>query len=355
MVGAAIFHRLAEQGIEVTLVERDRVGMGTTAWSGGIVRCYHDHPTLVDRALVGWEFFQAFAERTGEQIPFTECGFLYLPTPERGEHARKETERIAATAPAEWLESSELERRFGHLLTGPAHGAVWEPRSGYLNAVQVVRGYVRAGRRHGGKVIEGVEARSFGLPNGDSGIRTSAGAIRAESVVLAAGAASPRLLDSWGVRHDLWTRPIQVDLRLPPETPVGHPAYMDDVHDINGRPDPESGGIFLGHSVREHPCEPVGGHRADPAHTRAAAAAGAQRLRWVRGSDPCGGLRADECHSPDPLGRVFRIPGPMDLLLATGFNGGGFKMAPWAAEKISRLLTVENTNQMGTETNRTVR
>jgi glycine/D-amino acid oxidase-like deaminating enzyme len=350
VVGAAVFHELADRGASVFLVERGRGGLGTTAWSGGIVRCYHDNPELIERALVGWRYFRDFGARTGIDVPFTESGFLYVPHPDRLEHARRLVESISE-APMEWLSPAEVEHRFAYLLNTPVDGAVWEPRAGHLDPLDVTRGYLRAGRRKGGRVLEGVEAMGVlrtGEEGKDSGgrtrgLRTSAGNIPAGTVVLATGAATPRLLDAWGVPHDLWSQAVQVELRLPAAPVEGHPAYMDDVYDINGRPDPDSAGILLGHPTGKRVPAGCGGFPAEPAQSGRAVAAATARFRWAAGSTSLGGLRAAECYASDDLARVGPSPADPGLLLATGFNGGGFKMAPWVAAEVARLLaTVES-------------
>ncbi|WP_329379758.1 FAD-binding oxidoreductase [Streptomyces sp. NBC_01351] len=344
VVGAAVFHELADRGVSVLLVERGRAGLGTTAWSGGIVRCYHDDPVLTARATVGWRYFRDFAARTGIEVPFVESGFLYVPHPSWLAHARAAVVEAAGEAPMEWLESTEADLRFGHLLNAPVDGAVWEPRAGYADPIDITRAYLAAGRAKGGRVLEGVEAGELLRTGGRlRGIRTRSGVIAAERVVLAAGADTPRLLDSWGVPHDLWAQAIQVELRLPEGTVKDHPAYMDDVYDVNGRPDAESGGMLLGHPTGQRVDGRAGGLPADPDQTRRAVAAGSSRFRWAAESASLGTLRAAECYASDPSARVAPVPGETGILLATGFNGGGFKMAPWAAGEIARLVTGDQT------------
>ncbi|WP_340377106.1 FAD-dependent oxidoreductase [Streptomyces sp. SS7] len=340
VVGTAVFHELAARGVRVTLVERDRVGLGTTAWSGGIVRCHHDDPVLSDRAVAGWRYFRRFAEHTGEPATFHTSGFLYLPAPDRAADATAEAARLGATTSVTWLEAEEVTKRFGHLLAGPAgHGAVWEPESGWLDPMEVTRGFLRAGRSRGGTVLEGVAVHSL-TRSGDgriTGVRTGAGAVRADRVVLATGAATAHLLTSWGLAHDLWAQAVQVELYRP-EAPVpDQPAYTDDEFDVNGRPDPGSGGVYVGHPTHHRLPPPPGREQLDAAQSRLAAAAGARRWGWLPGSRHLGGLRAAECWAPDGRARVAAHPDAPALLLATGFNGGGFKMAPWAAAEIARL------------------
>ncbi len=340
IIGAAVFHALADAGVKVTAVDAHRGGGGTTARCGGVVRVHHDDPALRDRALIGWRYFHAFAEHTGVDVPFQACGFLYLPALDRGQYAETECARIAATGhPIEWLSGAELAQRFGDIVKGQACGAVWEPQAGYIDAEETTRGFLTAGQRKGGRLVEGVAVRGLcRRAGGIVGVDTDSGMVRARTVVLATGAWTPALLTSWGVAHDLWAQAIQVDLRLPAAPVAEHPAYTDDVYDLNGRPHPESTGVYVGHPTGRR-CAGDAPQPLDPAHSHRIKAAAAQRLRWADDSRSCGGLRAAECYAPDARARVGPIAGDPALLLATGFSGGGFKMAPWAAAEVARLVT----------------
>ncbi|MFB7505309.1 NAD(P)/FAD-dependent oxidoreductase [Streptomyces broussonetiae] len=340
VIGTAVFHELAARGARVTLVERDRAGLGTTAWSGGIVRCYHDDPALSDRAAAGWRYFRDFTGHTGEPAAFHTSGFLYLPAPERVDPSRAEAVRLGGELPVSWLEAEEVAKRFGHLLAGaPGGGAVWEPESGWLDPAEVTRGFLRAGQRRGGTVLEGVAVHSpLRAADGRiAGVRTTSGAVRADRVVLATGATTPHLLTSWGLQHDLWAQAVQVELYRPDAPVAGQPAYTDDEFDVNGRPDPDSGGVYVGHPTGARLPSPPGREPVDAAQSQLAATAAARRWGWFPGSRHLGGLRAAECWAPDGRARVTAHPDEPALLLATGFNGGGFKMAPWAAVEIARL------------------
>lgn len=303
------------------------------------MRCYHDDPVLVERAIQGLSFFRNFAERTGVHAEFIETGFLYIPDPNRREQARALTGRIAQSFPAQWLSSADVERKFGHLLSNSVEYAVWEPHAGYLDAMNVTRALVRSGVRKGGRLLEGVRVDSLNRVGGRvRGVRGSTGEVSADAVVLAVGAHTPRLLDSWGISHDVWAQAIQVELRGIEGSLADHPAYMDDVYSINGRPDPDSAGMLLGHPTGHCIDGAVERTAINPDQSQLALTAGAQRFNWVGRSSSLGGFRAAECYAPQGRGRVAWVPEEAGLMLATGFNGGGFKLAPWAAEEAARLL-----------------
>jgi len=65
VIGASIFHHLAQQGYQVGLIEKKTIASGCTAWSGGIVRCFHLDSVITERALYSWEYYLTFEKHTG--------------------------------------------------------------------------------------------------------------------------------------------------------------------------------------------------------------------------------------------------------------------------------------------------
>ncbi len=333
IVGAATFFELASRGVAVTLLERNVVASGATAWSGGVVRLTHDDSESADRAVYGWRFYRSLAER-GIDVPFRETGFLYFPKPDRRAFARAEVARLECDVPIAWLDRAALEQRFGHLLADTRGGAVWEPESGWVDARDVTRALVRAGVEHGGRLVEGVQL--LGLER-ENGLRaeTTAGDFEARAIVLATGVRTPGLLDALGIAHDLFNRDIQVDVRAPLHGPRDQPAFIDDVYDLNGRPDPASDGVLIGFPTGLDSLS-LDSAPVRPAHSRRIVAEGRKRFAWIDDSQSRGGRRHPECYAPDPLARVQAVE--RDVVIATGFSGGGLKMAPWAANHVVELL-----------------
>jgi glycine/D-amino acid oxidase-like deaminating enzyme len=335
IVGAATFFELASRGVAVTLLERDVVASGATAWSGGVVRLTHDDSASADRAVYGWRFYRSLAER-GIDVPFHESGFLYFPKPERRAFARAEVARLQRDVPIAWLDGAALERRFGHLLADTRGGAVWEPESGWIDARDVTRALVRAGVEHGGRLVEGVQLLRL---EREDGLRaeTTAGDLDTRAIVLATGVRTPGLLDALGIAHDLFNRDIQVDVRAPLHGPRDQPAFIDDVYDLNGRPDPASDGVLIGLPTGLDSLS-LDSAPVRPAHSQRIVAEGRKRFAWIDGSQSRGGRRHPECYAPDPRARVQAVDPRGDVVIATGFSGGGLKMAPWAANHVVELL-----------------
>lgn len=337
IAGAAAFERLAAAGHEVILVEREVIGSGATGATGGVVRCFHLDPVLCARAIHGWRRYRELARSGLPDVTFVECGLLYIPASGRAALARAAVRRLEVEIPVEWMGADQITRRFGHLLRVPPQGAVWEPQAGYMHGSDTARVLIRLGRRAGGRVKERTSVHGLHIEGGAvTGVQTSSGTIAADAVVIAAGAGTPALLDAMSIGHRLATRPVGAELRIPCSAEAGdHPAYVDDELHLYGRGDPGSGGIVVG-LAGAGSCDeavPAPGLGARPARLEEIAA---RRFPWIADSARRGAARAVECFGPDH--RWVHALGPRGAVLAAGFNGGGFKMAPWVGDEVERLI-----------------
>ena len=51
-----------------------------------------------------------------------------------------------------------------------------------------------------------------------------------------------------------------------------------------------------------------------------------------------GGLRSADCYSEDGVAKVMFAENNNDIVIAAGFNGGGFKMAPAVGKQVLELF-----------------
>jgi len=337
IVGSWAFRLLAETGRQVVMIDRSDVGSGATAISTGVVRCFHSDLLLSTRAIAGWEDFRALA--ADEDVAFRECGVLYLLGSTDGDRARMEIQRLKGRVGVEWLDRRALEDRFGTQFREMPDGAVWEPRAGYVDGGQAVRALVRLGQAAGGELRTGTEAIGISRKGARVvGVVTESGVIPASAVVVAVGAATPRLLDSVPIPHRLLARRLQVDLiRLAGRTSEDmHPVCIDAVHGSYGLQDAEGGDVYVGHQVTAR-------HAGAPSFAHDGARSlwwASRRFPWGRECSYVSSMRASECFGP---GEWFWAPrgGDCRIAVAAGFNGGGFKVAPWVARELIRRIGFE--------------
>ncbi len=227
VVGCSIAWHLAQRQIgEIVLIERDRLGAGTTWHSAGNItwRPGHTHDATV---LYAFETIARLTAETGQDTGWLETGRLFLA---HGQPAIRRLEGCQDEAHRRGVESRMLTgkeaARLHPLLDGNAIAAAWfNPLSGRVNPADLTAAYAKGARRRGVQIIENCKALGLSLRNGRvHGVETSTGPIEADEVVMAAGLWSRGLLAPVGVHLAQWACEhfyliADVTPRLPRETP----------------------------------------------------------------------------------------------------------------------------------------
>ena len=204
LIGLACGWRAAERGLSVVVVERHRAGAGASSVGAGMLAPvtetdFGEEPVLrlglASRAL--WPAFAAeLEERSGLPTHLTESGALFVAA-ERddvGELRRLQQMHGELGLDTEWLGPRECRRLEPGLATRIAGGAL-ATQDAHVAPRPVLEALAAAYSSAGGELIEGAEVALI-EHRGDrvTGVRTVEGrSIRAEHVVVAAGAWSPAL------------------------------------------------------------------------------------------------------------------------------------------------------------------
>ncbi|MFJ4100773.1 NAD(P)/FAD-dependent oxidoreductase [Amycolatopsis japonica] len=210
IIGVACAYRLGAAGVSVLLLERDTLGAGSTAKAAGGIRSSFTTRVNIEIGLRGLAEYASFAETYGTEIDFRRDGYLYLVTDPAD---LPEFERCAELQNSYGVRSRLVEpaeaRRFSPLIdTEGVVAALWSPDDAKATPDSAVQGYARAARGHGAVLKTGVEVVGIERDGDEiTGVRTSAGFVRTDAVVCAAGAWSGRIGELAGV--DLPVRPYR--------------------------------------------------------------------------------------------------------------------------------------------------
>ena len=195
IVGASVAHHLGRAGAEVTLVDASLPASGVTGasfgWIGGPAG--GDVPdastALRGTALADWRGLEA--EVDGVHVQWT--GSVVWGA-----------DRVPAArdlVPGERLLDADRVTALEPALRRPPALAVHRTRDGWVDPVVVTDALVDALRTRGGSVLAGVAATALVLDGGRvTGVDTTQGRLDADTVVLAAGAATPVLCAPLGMR-----------------------------------------------------------------------------------------------------------------------------------------------------------
>ena len=340
VIGCSVAYHLTRLGAaRVALIERAGIAEGTTAQSSGILRTHYsvrENVLLAQAAMRAFDDFPASLGDDEADCGYRRCGYLIVAPDGPAADAVRATLAIERELGIEARELDPAEARERHPLLRYDDVAVvgWEPGAGYADAYMTLSAYVRAARRAGATVREGVAVTGL-VRNADGrvvGVETPSGPIGAGVVVSAQNIWSREVARWAGIELPLTMSRHSV-MTLEAETPYGHdlPVVKDLVspgriyfRGYGGRqvlvsegnegvdipePDVEQADVPLDEVA--HVGEQLA-HRMPAFETAGLAAS------WTGVYDV----------TPDwnpVLGPVDGLPG---LVLAYGFSGHGFKLSP---------------------------
>jgi glycine/D-amino acid oxidase-like deaminating enzyme len=345
VTGCSIAFHLAEQGVrDVLVLERRFLAAGGTGRSVGVMRQLYPSDASSRMVLHSLRVFQTFAEITGGEAGYVQCGALLAVGPgQRDALARTvEAQRTLGIdtrliGPAD---IRELDSRIDPFAVG---AAVWEPESGYGDPTGVTAGFARAAARAGVRVEQGTEVVALDVAKDRvEGVRLGSGdRVAARVVVNAAGLWSPAVASLAGVTLPIVVgrHPVFVVQRAP-AFGRPHPVYLDLASGTFLRP--ETGGLtltgFLDADEPNHPLDPEA-LGSDVGFDEVA--------RIMERASRCIPSLADAHYQRGYAGAFDITPDWMPVLdqtpvrgfyVAAGMSGHGFKLSPAVGRMMADLI-----------------
>jgi 4-methylaminobutanoate oxidase (formaldehyde-forming) len=203
IAGCSIAYHLNKLGWrDVVLLEQGRLSGGTTWHAAGLVGQLRTHPSMTRLIRYSTELYAGLEAETGQATGWKRCGSL---TVARTAERMTLLKRVAAMATAQGvacalLTPAEAGARWPIMETKDLVGAIWLPGDGKANPADITQALAKGARAGGTRIFEKTRVTSFIVETGVArGVRTAAGDIAAEVVVLAAGQWSRQLAASVGV------------------------------------------------------------------------------------------------------------------------------------------------------------
>jgi sarcosine oxidase subunit beta len=344
--GAAAAWALAERGVtDVLIVERNTVGSGMTGKSSGIVRCHYGVSSLAAMATVGLEVFEHAETLFGHDIGFRQHGYVVGVGEPNVESLRKSlAAQRAVGVQTEELDAAEVAKMWPFADLSPFAAFAFEPRGGFGDAYQTAQALSVSARAAGVRVRQGTAMTEL-LLDGDrvTGVRLSDGTeVAAGTVVVATGVWTRPLLAPYGIEVPIRVvreQLVMIAPGVPKETINQLPVFSDLVSLQYIRPEP-NGEVLFGNSDLSHVQD------ADPDDYLNRATDEFVDITVDRVSTRFPGF-ADAaitgsyagCYDVTPDWNPVISRTELDgLVVAAGFSGHGFKIAPAVGKLVADLV-----------------
>lgn len=213
IIGMTLALELQARGSQVVLVDRARLGSGSTSLNAGGVRHQFYQDANIRAAQATVDLLSAFQSRYGVDIGFRQVGYLLMfCTGGQRDRLQEGVERQNALGvDTRMISVDDVAQLAPDVDTEGLLGACYGPADGYFDPPSLAEGLRTAVLGAGVVVVEGVEVTDIeSMGERVTAVRTSAGRISVGQVVNAAGAWAPTVARLYGGSLPIAPRRSQV-------------------------------------------------------------------------------------------------------------------------------------------------
>ena len=206
IAGASLAFFLAERGLKVALIERDKPAAGGTGLSAAIVRQHYSTRLMARLALRAVHLFQTAPQRLGRDAGYRRSGYLFLTPPDLLAVTEKNVAMQREVGiDTRLLRISEL-GNFDWLNPDGVAAVAFEPDGGYADPERATHAFAEAAQEKGAVLMTRSPVRRL-LRDGAAivGVETDDREIRTDWVVNAAGPWARALASSAGIEMKMRT------------------------------------------------------------------------------------------------------------------------------------------------------
>ena len=191
IIGTSVAYHLAKLGIsDVVLLERRQLTCGTTWHAAGLVGQLRGSQRMTQLAKYTAELYAGLEAETGQATGFKQTGSISIAT---NEARFEELKRNASMAKifdlqVDVITPEEVKERYPLVNTEDVLGAVHIPSDGKANPVDVTQALAKGARAGGAMIFEDTKVLAINH-DGErvTGVKTDAGEITADAVVMCGG------------------------------------------------------------------------------------------------------------------------------------------------------------------------
>jgi sarcosine oxidase subunit beta len=339
IIGASIAYHLTKKGIRnVIVVERDRLGSGSTGKNAGGIRLQFSSEINVRLSQRSLPHIERFKDEIGTDPHFNQVGYLFLITEERDVAAFERSLAMWSRlgVPARKVSANEVKALFSEVRTDDVRFGTFCAKDGYADPSSMLNGYVARAREGGATFIENAEVTAILCSNGGvAGVKAGDNEFAARTVVDAAGPWAALVAKLAGI--DIPIQPLRRHIFVTEAVPGLDREFPLTIEFATGLyAHRESGGVLLGMADPNE--KPAFDDSVNWDFMPAVVERALSRFPLLERTSiktAWAGLYEDTPDKHPILGRVDGVDG---FITAAGFSGHGVMHAPATGELIAELI-----------------
>lgn len=191
IIGCSTAYHLARLGKrDVVVLERSKIGSGTTWHSAAMVRRLRSTPSLTALTKYSVELYKRLEAETGLASGWIGCGSLSIATnKDRLTHIRRQASLARAMdIEVKEIGPDDIQKLWPFANTSDIISGILSPGDGRVSPTDVLAALVRGAKKSGVRFIEDRAVTGFDVTNGRvKGVHTSSGSIATDYAVLCGG------------------------------------------------------------------------------------------------------------------------------------------------------------------------
>lgn len=345
IIGASLAYNLAASGVkDVVIVDRGTAGGGTTLASLGGFRSQFSNELSVKLSQRSIKVIEKFEELTGYDPLVRQDGYVFIASTQASYERLERDRRLQRSlgVPVEKMTRDDLQESYPFYMFDGIIGGTLCMTDGHASTMAVLQGYLSSAKRMGVELNENTEVTGIERM-GRAGfvLKTSAGRLATDSLVIAAGSYSGIVGDLASVKIPIGPLPRKVLItnNFSDGIPESFPLIIDvDSTFAFGR---EGKGLIMGTNP---PTSPSFDLVFPPGYEDDVMGAALERVPATGRCSISRSVSGLYEMSPDANPIVCEVPGNEGLYVCAGFAGHGFMHAPAIGEVFAELYTKGKTS-----------
>jgi len=330
-------YHLLNRGITPVIVEKNYLGSGATGRCGGGIRQQWSTAENIILARESVKFWERFDEEIGGNAHFRQGGYLVLVYSDEKRYIENVKLQNSLGVPSQWLSPEEAKEIVPYLNIENLIGATYCPTDGVAYPFSVVFSLEKYLTKRGVKILKKAEVLDFKYSDGIvEEVITNRDKLKAENVLIAAGAWSRLLLEKLGkkipnqpYRHEILATEVMKPWLKPMVISFDTGIYFSQTY---------RGEIVGGIGMPEQPGYKLNSTLDFIKRFASVATKIIPAMKYLRVVRQWAGFYDV---TPDARPILDRVEGFENVYVACGYSGHGFMISPEVGKIMAQMITGE--------------